>query len=118
MATSTPARTPSGTRWVAGAAQWPGEGWPENSREWLTTVASRRLADQLRSDAARGGRRLMPSALRPRLPVESPPPGRRRAPGVTDRGGGTSRPPRPEPGRSGEAVGDDLTVCGPDASMR
>ena len=38
---------------VAAAAQWPVQGWPENPREWLVTVASRRLADQLRSDAAR-----------------------------------------------------------------
>ena len=38
---------------VAAAAQWPVQGWPENPRAWLVTVASRRLADQLRSDAAR-----------------------------------------------------------------
>ncbi|MGV9360778.1 RNA polymerase sigma factor [Amycolatopsis sp. NPDC003731] len=38
---------------VAAAAQWPVEGWPENPRAWLVTVASRRLADQVRSDAAR-----------------------------------------------------------------
>ncbi|MDX3193816.1 sigma factor-like helix-turn-helix DNA-binding protein [Streptomyces sp. MN03-5084-2B] len=37
----------------AAAAQWPVEGWPENPRAWLVTVASRRLADQVRSDAAR-----------------------------------------------------------------
>jgi RNA polymerase sigma factor (sigma-70 family) len=35
------------------AAQWPARGWPENPRAWLVTVASRRLADQVRSDAAR-----------------------------------------------------------------
>ncbi len=38
---------------VAATAQWPVQGWPEHPREWLVTVASRRLADQLRSDAAR-----------------------------------------------------------------
>nr|WP_225956844.1 DUF6596 domain-containing protein [Amycolatopsis lexingtonensis] len=38
---------------VAASAQWPVEGWPENPRAWLVTVASRRLADQVRSDAAR-----------------------------------------------------------------
>ncbi|MER6796760.1 RNA polymerase sigma factor, partial [Amycolatopsis mediterranei] len=38
---------------VAAAAQWPVEGWPENPRAWLVTVASRRLADQVRSDVAR-----------------------------------------------------------------
>ncbi|MEV7042317.1 DUF6596 domain-containing protein [Amycolatopsis sp. NPDC051061] len=38
---------------VAAAAQWPVEGLPESPRSWLVTVASRRLADQVRSDAAR-----------------------------------------------------------------
>nr|WP_166641084.1 DUF6596 domain-containing protein [Amycolatopsis sp. SID8362] len=38
---------------VAASVQWPVEGWPENPRAWLVTVASRRLADQVRSDAAR-----------------------------------------------------------------
>ncbi|WP_433291154.1 RNA polymerase sigma factor [Pseudonocardia sp. CA-142604] len=38
---------------VAAAAQWPVQGWPENPRGWLVAVASRRLADQLRSDTAR-----------------------------------------------------------------
>ena len=35
------------------AAQWPVRGWPDSPRAWLVTVASRRLADQVRSDAAR-----------------------------------------------------------------
>ncbi|MFJ7217911.1 RNA polymerase sigma factor [Amycolatopsis sp. NPDC098790] len=35
------------------AAQWPVRGWPDNPRAWLVTVASRRLADQVRSDVAR-----------------------------------------------------------------
>ncbi|HEV2918111.1 MAG TPA: sigma factor, partial [Actinomycetota bacterium] len=38
---------------VAATAQWPVQGWPENPRAWLLTVASRRLTDQLRSDASR-----------------------------------------------------------------
>jgi RNA polymerase sigma factor (sigma-70 family) len=38
---------------AAAAAQWPAQGWPEHPRAWLVTVASRRLADELRSDAAR-----------------------------------------------------------------
>ncbi|RSD17143.1 RNA polymerase sigma factor [Amycolatopsis eburnea] len=38
---------------VAASVQWPVEGWPENPRAWLVTVASRRLADQVRGDAAR-----------------------------------------------------------------
>ncbi|UOZ04066.1 RNA polymerase sigma factor [Amycolatopsis sp. WQ 127309] len=38
---------------VAATTQWPVEGWPESPRAWLTTVATRRLADQVRSDVAR-----------------------------------------------------------------
>jgi RNA polymerase sigma factor (sigma-70 family) len=38
---------------AAAAGQWPAQGWPDDPRAWLVTVASRRLADQLRSDAAR-----------------------------------------------------------------
>ncbi|WP_042376972.1 RNA polymerase sigma factor [Streptacidiphilus melanogenes] len=38
---------------LAAAVQWPSEGLPDNPRGWLTTVASRRLVDQLRSDHAR-----------------------------------------------------------------
>ena len=35
------------------AVQWPASGTPENPRAWLLTVATRRLADILRSEAAR-----------------------------------------------------------------
>jgi RNA polymerase sigma factor (sigma-70 family) len=38
---------------LAAAVQWPAEGMPESPRGWLVTVASRRLADQLRSEHAR-----------------------------------------------------------------
>ena len=38
---------------LAAAVQWPGDGVPDNPAAWLTTVASRRLADQARSDIAR-----------------------------------------------------------------
>jgi len=38
---------------LAAAVQWPAEGVPGNPRGWLTTVASRRLIDQVRSDSAR-----------------------------------------------------------------
>jgi RNA polymerase sigma factor (sigma-70 family) len=38
---------------LAAAAQWPVQGWPDNPKAWLVTVASRRLTDQLRSNAAR-----------------------------------------------------------------
>src|SRR4051794_33813936 len=38
---------------LAAAVQWPAEGVPDNPRGWLTTVANRRLVDQIRSDQAR-----------------------------------------------------------------
>lgn len=38
---------------IAGAAQWPTGGVPNNPRGWLITVASRRLTDLLRSEQAR-----------------------------------------------------------------
>jgi RNA polymerase sigma factor (sigma-70 family) len=38
---------------LAAADQWPAEGVPEHPRAWLTTVASRRLVDEVRSDVAR-----------------------------------------------------------------
>ncbi len=54
---------------VAATAQWPVQGWPENPREWLVTVASRRLADQLRSDAARRRREEVDAIRTPPLPA-------------------------------------------------
>ena len=38
---------------LAAAVQWPDDGVPDNPRGWLTTVASRRMIDQMRSDHAR-----------------------------------------------------------------
>jgi RNA polymerase sigma factor (sigma-70 family) len=38
---------------VAAATQWPREGQPDNPRGWLLRVATRRLTDQIRADAAR-----------------------------------------------------------------
>jgi RNA polymerase sigma factor (sigma-70 family) len=38
---------------LAAAAQWPTQGIPENPRGWLVTVASRRLIEARRADAAR-----------------------------------------------------------------
>ncbi len=38
---------------LAAATQWPTEGIPDNPRAWLVTVASRRLTDMVRSEAAR-----------------------------------------------------------------
>jgi predicted RNA polymerase sigma factor len=41
---------------VAAAMQWPDGGVPGNPYGWLVTVASRRLADRARSEAARRSR--------------------------------------------------------------
>jgi RNA polymerase sigma factor (sigma-70 family) len=38
---------------IAAARQWPSEGVPDSPRGWLITVASRRLTDLLRAEAAR-----------------------------------------------------------------
>jgi RNA polymerase sigma factor (sigma-70 family) len=38
---------------LAAATQWPREGLPDNPRGWLIQVASRRMTDHLRSEAAR-----------------------------------------------------------------
>lgn len=54
---------------LAAAAQWTVEGWPSNPRAWLVTVASRRLADQLRSDTARRRREEVDAARLPPPPT-------------------------------------------------
>jgi len=38
---------------IAAAAQWPRDGVPDNPRAWLIRVASRRMVDQVRAEAAR-----------------------------------------------------------------
>src|SRR3974390_2047702 len=38
---------------LAAAVQWPREGVPDNPRAWLIHVASRRMSDLVRSEAAR-----------------------------------------------------------------
>ena len=38
---------------LAAAVQWPRDGWPDNPKGWLITVAGRHLTDLLRSDQAR-----------------------------------------------------------------
>ena len=38
---------------LAAAIQWPRDGLPDNPRAWLTRVAARRMADHIRSEAAR-----------------------------------------------------------------
>jgi RNA polymerase sigma factor (sigma-70 family) len=66
---------------LAATTQWPVQGWPANPRGWLVTVASRRLADQLRSDTARR-RREEADALR----TPPPPAGSEVHPDVDARG--------------------------------
>ncbi|WP_169947564.1 RNA polymerase sigma factor [Microbispora sp. H11081] len=48
---------------LAAAVQWPVEGVPDNPRGWLSTVASRRLIDQMRSDQARRERESVTAAV-------------------------------------------------------
>ncbi|MEZ0112423.1 RNA polymerase sigma factor (sigma-70 family) [Catenulispora sp. EB89] len=56
------------------AVQWPADGVPERPAGWLTTVASRRLADQVRSESARRRREAAVAALEtPLEPVVSGP---------------------------------------------
>src|SRR3954469_2137677 len=50
---------------IAAATQWPREGVPENPRGWLIHVASRRIADQVRADAARRHREALVVSLVP-----------------------------------------------------
>ncbi len=50
---------------LAAAIQWPDQGVPDNPRAWLTTVASRRLTDQIRSDHARRRRETTVATMAP-----------------------------------------------------
>ena len=50
---------------LAAAVQWPADGMPDNPRGWLITVASRRLADQWRSDEARRRREVTVTTMTP-----------------------------------------------------
>jgi RNA polymerase sigma factor (sigma-70 family) len=60
---------------LAAAVQWPDQGLPERPRAWLTTVASRRLTDQLRSDDARRRREDASAAMVPSDHARAPAPG-------------------------------------------
>jgi RNA polymerase sigma factor (sigma-70 family) len=57
---------------LAAAVQWPKEGVPDNPQGWLTTVASRRLADQVRSEEARRRREATVAARSPAEAFVSP----------------------------------------------
>ncbi|MER7725094.1 sigma-70 family RNA polymerase sigma factor [Streptomyces sp. NPDC096323] len=59
---------------ISAARQWPGQGVPDNPRGWLIKVASRRLVDRLRSDAARRAREEEAAALTPRDAFTAPAP--------------------------------------------
>ncbi|MEX2106927.1 MAG: sigma factor [Solirubrobacterales bacterium] len=49
---------------VAASTQWPPRGTPDNPVGWLVHVASRRMTDRIRSDAARRGRENLVAADR------------------------------------------------------
>jgi len=44
---------------IAATRTWPGQGEPDDPRAWLIRVASRRLANQFRADAARRRREIL-----------------------------------------------------------
>jgi len=56
---------------LAAALQWPRDGVPENPRGWLIQVASRRMADHIRSEVARRNRETAASTEMEQL---APPP--------------------------------------------
>jgi RNA polymerase sigma factor (sigma-70 family) len=64
---------------IAAASQWPHDGLPENPRAWLTTVASRRMTDHIRSESARRrheGEAALEAARTPEATaIETPPQG-------------------------------------------
>ncbi|MFC1420567.1 RNA polymerase sigma factor [Streptacidiphilus cavernicola] len=64
---------------LAAAVQWPETGVPDNPRGWLTTVASRRLIDQIRSESARREREQRLAAAVPEAEQLAPAPGERPA---------------------------------------
>jgi RNA polymerase sigma factor (sigma-70 family) len=49
---------------LAAARQWPAQGTPESPTGWLVHVASRRMSDRIRADAARRGRENLVAADR------------------------------------------------------
>jgi len=60
---------------LAAALQWPKEGTPDNPRGWLITVASRRLTDQVRSEASRRQREYQVTVATPQSEVLAAVPG-------------------------------------------
>ncbi|HEX6469676.1 MAG TPA: sigma-70 family RNA polymerase sigma factor [Streptosporangiaceae bacterium] len=66
------------------AVQWPAQGVPGSPRGWLITVASRRLTDQWRSDAARRRREETVAARTPQEEFFAPGPEGERPPDQDD----------------------------------
>src|SRR5215831_6630628 len=58
---------------IAAMVQWPREGLPENPRAWLIQVASRRMADYVRSEWARRRREDAAAGEAVVVPVEVKP---------------------------------------------
>jgi RNA polymerase sigma factor (sigma-70 family) len=54
---------------IAASARWPVDGTPDNPLGWLTTVASRRLVDEWRSESARRRREERAATLDPAEPI-------------------------------------------------
>ena len=50
---------------MAASIQWPERGVPQNPRAWLIQVASRRMSDHIRSEAARRRRESQVAKLEP-----------------------------------------------------
>jgi RNA polymerase sigma factor (sigma-70 family) len=69
---------------LAAALQWPEQGVPENPRAWLLTVASRRLADEIRSDRARRRREETATEQIPQDEFLTPPPAEEHVPEQDD----------------------------------
>ena len=65
---------------LAAATQWPEHGVPDDPQGWLLTVASRRLADQYRSDLARRRREAVAASLVPPDQLREPSPDADRPP--------------------------------------
>ena len=96
---------------LAAALQWPAEGVPRNPHGWLVTVATRRLTDQWRSEAARRDREANAAALDPatRPPAGIPTAG---APAADAALTGPDGVPGSDPAGAehGDAVDDTLTL--------
>ncbi|MFF4414194.1 RNA polymerase sigma factor [Streptosporangium sp. NPDC001559] len=69
---------------LAAAVRWPKEGVPESPRGWLVTVASRRLADEWRSERARRRREVTAASRAPADESVVPSPEQERHPGQDD----------------------------------